>query len=345
MLNVLAAPRFRAMALTSWLVLACGFLLWILDTHQPIGTWLFLWIARDFSLSLAFFWGATGLGLAILRVSKAPITRLDEKLLIGTAVGVFVVYHVIVFAGLADLLGTFLFVGLPLTGMAAGWTDFLRLMRVLCRLKKLRRSRTISLTRIGGYTLLTVGGLMFFLLAINPSNLGYDAHWYHFAIGEQYTIAGGIERFQEGWYLGAYPQLWSILVTWAFLSPWGGLVEHVTLGLMLEFFIIALTVLFIPVVVRRTLGAPVPLAVGAFLFLFPGMFLYDSSLTGYADHVLGFWGLPTVLCIMRYRRTKCTWDMLLVATCLSAGLTTKYQGVYLVAVAVVMLVPMLWSRG
>src|SRR5258706_9557298 len=67
------------------------------------------------------------------------------------------------------------------------------------------------------------------------------------------------------------------------------------------------------------------------MFLFPGIFLYDSSLTGAADHVAAFWAAPILLWLIRALRSPGPRSGVLLAVAMSGGLLTKYQGIYLVA--------------
>src|SRR4029079_19153728 len=66
-----------------------------------------------------------------------------------------------------------------------------------------------------------VGLLLVYVPILTPHNVQHDARWYHLTIAQQYAAAGAITRFPEGWFLGAYPHLASLLYTWAMLMPAG----------------------------------------------------------------------------------------------------------------------------
>ena len=69
----------------------------------------------------------------------------------------------------------------------------------------------------------------------------------------------------------------------------------------------------------------------AALFLFPGIFVYDSTLCCGSDHILAFWAVPILLATRRLLRR---WDVAS-AVVLSVGMAgavlTKYHAIYLLA--------------
>jgi hypothetical protein len=87
----------------------------------------------------------------------------------------------------------------------------------------------------------------------------------------------------------------------------------------------------------------------AFFFLFPGLFLYDSSLGLAADHILAFWAVPLALAVRRMVQRP--WDprrAALVGLMMAGAASTKYQAIYLLVpatLAVLFAVAReLWSR-
>src|SRR5262249_28237605 len=133
---------------------------------------------------------------------------------------------------------------------------------------------------------------MIYLTIMTPENASFDARWYHLPMAEHYASLGAIRRFPEGWYPGAYPQLPSLLYTWAFSLPETALFDRVELAAHLEYTLFLATLAGVPIVVRCLV--PHARASGAWtaLFLFPSVFVYDSSLTAAGDHVLAFWAIP-----------------------------------------------------
>ena len=133
------------------------------------------------------------------------------------------------------------------------------------------------------------GLLLVYLPILTPNNVGFDSRWYHLGIAEHYAATGAVQRFPEGWWVGAGPHLASFLYTWAFLLPFGRITDRIELAAHLELSVFLFSLLGIPALVRRLVpprsgGSPYRHAWVA-RFLFPGVFLYDSSLCLGADHV------------------------------------------------------------
>ncbi len=78
---------------------------------------------------------------------------------------------------------------------------------------------------------------------------------------------------------------------------------------------------------RRLAGIRVPYAAAA-VFLFPGLFLYDSSLITGADHILAFWAPALGLALVRLGRRFTVREAVLAGALTGATILTKYQGSY-----------------
>jgi hypothetical protein len=166
-----------------------------------------------------------------------------------------------------------------------------------------------------------------YLQVMTPLNVGGDSYWYHLPIAEHYAASGAIRPFAEGWYLGAYPHLASWYYTWAFLAP-GEIFDHVTLSSHLEWMVFLATLGGVASLTRRLLGGRrVPFA-GAAVFLFPGLFLYDSSLITGADHILAFWAPAMGISLLRLRKRFSVAEAALAGALLGAAIATKYQASY-----------------
>jgi len=220
----------------------------------------------------------------------------------------------------------------PLACFAAGGPALLADARRLRR--HLRHARRLTGSPPGRFSLgaLAIGGFgiagvsLLYLNILTPLNVGYDARWYHFALAEHYAAAGAIARFPEGFFGAAWPHFASWLYTWAFLSP-GSLFFHMELAAHLELAVFLATLGGVPILVRWILrGRRAPRSWAA-VFLFPGILLYDSSLSGAADHVLAFWLLAVLIAVARLWRSFERSSCLLLA-CVAAGAAlTKYQAV------------------
>ncbi len=312
-----------------------GIGLWQLNGHYPVRHWL-VWVYLQIWL-LAASWALACLsgGHAILRRVRALSLPLREHVVFAFACGVLEFAVGIFLIGLFGGLGRVAFLAWPLAMMASGLRPLLRLGRRAWRRVRLARRRPgLSRPSPGAYAIFffgSVGALALYLNILTPSNISYDARWYHLALAEHYVAASSIARFREGWFAGALPQLSSYLYTWAFLLPGSTLFTHVEVAAHLEFVIFLATLASIPLAVRWLLrGVRAPLSWVA-LFLFPGIFVYDSTLCGAADHVLAFWAVPIFLATGRFWRSWTKQNACLLAAMAAGAALTKYQAIYLLA--------------
>ena len=347
--------------LTAWLppkvrqaiflaVLLAGLVVFALvaNEHYPLRHWLFFVYARLWLLGLLFMLSSLAAGWRVLGWLLPVPSEPGERLSIALALGVLIFVWGIFLFGIIGWLGMPVFFAWPAALLLFGGRrlarDFKRAWRRLrpfgFRLVQPRNS--IEAMAAAG---LVVGLIALYLQVITPSNVGFDAQWYHLPIAEEYASAGRIFPFLEGWYLGTIPHLASLLYTWAFIGP-GGLFEHVALAAHLEWFLFLATLASISVLTRRLLaGVRAPYAAAA-LFLFPGIFVYDSGLACMADHVLAFWAAPMALALLRLRRWFTPREAVTAGLVTAGAALTKYQsGSYLVAAAVVAVVGWtIWRR-
>ncbi len=254
---------------------------------------------------------------------------LRQRLVMALGLGVLAWALGIVAFGLVGLLGRVAFFALPIGFLGAGGPPLLRLLWRAGRL--LRR---LPASRIGGWARLrqvlgVVAVLIVWVPVLTPRNVAYDAMWYHLPLAEQYAAGGAIFRLDEGWFNGTMPHLASYLYTWAFLTPFGRLFDSIELAAHLELVLFLATVASVPVLIDVLLPRPRLHAAWAGFFLFPGIFLYDSSLGGGADHVLAFWAIPLALAFRWcWRRPSLVSGAVFGAFVAGAALT-KYQGIFL----------------
>ncbi len=333
---------------------------WQLHGHYPIGQWLFwtfleIWALCGFWV-LACFSG----GYAIVRGLRLGLP-LRQQVLFAFASGVLAFALGIFFIGLARGLGPVSFFAWPAAMMAAGGPGCWRLGRRAWR--RLRRARARpGLLRPSplGYALVVFGAICVLALYLNvltPFNLAYDARWYHIAVAEHYAADHAVARFPEGWFQGAVPQLASYIYTWAFTLPGASLFTHVELATHLEMVLFLATLAGLPLLVRWLLGSirAATSSSGSLasfswvaLFLFPGVLVYDSTLSGAADHVLAFWAIPIFLAAARLCRRWTTADAVLLGLMCSGAALTKYQAIYLlvpIAIAISVTTVIVGWRG
>lgn len=333
---VWSAARIRQGA--SALVLLCGLLLvstWVND-FVPFSEWIAWRLALHFLASALFLVSCLGMGLSLLSLVDRSPSRTDERVVLSLTLGTLASFSLIFGAGLMGALGSTFFFVLPALQLALGGKALLSLFRHQSRVLSkfgfaLFRPRTWP--EASAVVLGLLGCLLLYAQMVTPANLGADTHWYHLPIAEHYATSGAITPFVEGWYPGAYPQLASVLYTWAFCLPFGVLADKTYLVSHLEWVFFLATLGSLGVLVRRVAGrGRFPFA-GAVLFLFPGIFVYDSGLIGAADHILAFLVPPLGLALFRFLRLRTTGSAVVLALVLSTTALCKSQGVYFVPFA------------
>ena len=327
----LTRARVSRAILCLLLLLSVGVFAWVADNHYPLRHWLFFMYAYYWLLSAFFAAASLAAGLRVVSALLPEPPRLGEKLALAFALGTLVFVLGIFVGGLLGLLGHVFFFAWPALMLGFGarftWGEVKRVRRHLSG-----RSSCIFLpcrpVQILAAALMGLGLVAVYLQVMTPLNVGGDSYWYHLPIAEHYAASGAIRPFAEGWYLGTYPHLASWLYTWAFLAP-GELFDHVALSSHLEYVLFVATVASLSPLCRRLLsGRRVPFA-GAAIFLFPGLFLYDSSLITGADHVLAFWAPALGIALIRLAKNFRVREAVLAGALTGAAILTKYQASYL----------------
>ena len=305
----------------------------------PPKDWLVFFYARCWLFML--FFGGTSLiaGWRVQSWLASVVPRPGERLTIAFALGVLLFACGVFIAGLAGGLGRVFFFAWPLALMAFGargaWRSARRFQRRYARFGAgLLAPRTVP--GILACALLVLSLTAVYVEVMTPSFLGIDAQIYHLPVAEQYALSGRIRPFADGYYPATYPQLASLLYTWAFLAP-GSLRLHTALASHLEWLLFLATLAGIAPLVRRLVGRRVPFAAAA-LFLFPAIFVYDSSLITTAEHVNAFWGVPIALAVLALARRFDAGEAALAGAMTAGAALTKYQSTYFLvpAVAVVL---------
>jgi hypothetical protein len=322
--------RIRTVCVCAILCLALVVFAWTSNEHYPLREWLVFMLARYWLFTLLFSAACLSTGMRIIKLILPAPPRLGEQLTFGFALGVLVFTLGVFLGGLAGLFGRVFFFAWPalmlVLSARSGWRDLRRVRRHLHRFGA-RLFMPRGFIEAAAAILLVISLVAIYLQVMNPLNVGGDSYWYHLPIAEEYVARGAIRPFAEGWYLGAYPQLASLLYTWAFQSP-GTLFDHVALSSHLEWALFLVTLVGVSVLARRLLGGTrLPYAAAA-VFLFPGIFLYDSSLITGADHVLAFWAPALGLALIRLGRRFEPREAVLAGILTAGPLLTKYQGSY-----------------
>ncbi|MGB8293813.1 MAG: hypothetical protein WCG85_00140, partial [Polyangia bacterium] len=103
---------------------------------------------------------------------------------------------------------------------------------------------------------------------------------------------------------------------------------RIVLSAHLEFFLLLVTLAGIPLLVERLLPRSRVRGAWAATFLVPGIFLYDSSLSVAADHVLAFWAIPIALAAFRFVVAWTPSRGVLLGAMLAGAAMTKTQALY-----------------
>lgn len=292
------------------------------NRQYPISEWLLVRVLEYWALAL--YWGASCLGAGLLLVSRvAPRQyRPSEAAFVAFPLGVLTFGITTFVAALIGRLNTVYFYCAPGVLLAIAWSDLVRWVRRVRAAGVLPRAWTHwdVLAAVLGVT----GLVLVYVPILTPHNLQHDARWYHLPIAAQYAALRALPRFPEGWFLGAYPHLSSLLYAWAMLWP-RGIVDRLELCAHLEFVVFLVTVASIPAVLRRLVpGARLPASWAAF-FLFPGFLVYDANVSGGADHIAAVWAPGGLLALLAVLRTLSPRHAAIVGAMAAGALLTKYS--------------------
>jgi hypothetical protein len=340
----LLSPRLRAGLATFALLVGWVVFARCVGEFYPLKHWLFIRYLKFWALCAGMACACATSGLRVVAALGGSALRLGENLLLSFACGVMLFGLGVFAAGVLGWFGPVFFFAWPvvLTVLAGR-----RPWRTLAGAARQLRSGAFlprSPLELGCAALLCLGLVGVYLQVLTPDNVGFDARWYHLGIAEQYAVRGRIERFSEGWYLGAYPQLATWLYTWAFLWP-GTMFERIALATHVEWLLFLATLPGVGLLANRLLAPARVRWAGCAVFLFPSIYLYDSNLNGGADHVLAFWAVPCALATI-YLIERPSARRVLLASLLAAGaISTRYQSIYLLVPASLLLLYALARAG
>jgi len=323
----LLGPRL-AERISPWLVLAAlagstYVLAGIFHEQSPLQNWLFWRYAGVWLCCAAFAAACFSVGnLIVHHLSEADEPKTGHFTL-SFAAGVFAFFLLTSLAGFLHGFGKVSFVLIPAALFAVGAKQ---LWRDLPRLRESARSGgwALSPVEVAAFALGALGLTVIYLNVLVPDNASYDTRWYHLAIAEHYAAAGGIIRSVEGNVTVTLPQLTSILASWAFCIPWGGLFERYELAAHLEFVLFLATLPGVVALVRSLVPGVSARWAWLAMLAFPSLFVYDSSLHGGADHVAALFAIPTYLSLLRAWKSLPLRACLLLAISVCGLLMSKY---------------------
>jgi hypothetical protein len=313
----------RSAALVVLLLAAAAFFLKVTGESYPIEHWLFWHYAAYWVACAAWLAGVLGVGhLTVTRAFRLSLP-LHEATVTALAVGLFEFELAMLLAGAVHSFRWPLFVLMPLAFIAGGMPalgELWRGWRALFRRRRPPLGLTSALAI--GFGILVFAMIYFAMLS--PENVQFDSRWKHMSLAEDWVAWGGLRRKDEGWLFAARPHMTSLLFTWAFLLPGAALFDKMLLCAHLEYVIFGVTTLVgIPALVRRVLPRADPRVVWAARFLFPGVLLYDSSLSAGADHIGALFGIPAALLTFRAWKRLEPRPTLLLAAVLAGAVLVK----------------------
>jgi hypothetical protein len=330
-LRALPLPDWRATAVLVVLLLSLGFFASVVNRHYPFEHWLFFRYATYWLCTGVFLAGVLGVGqLTLVRLFKLRLP-IHEQTVIALALGLFEFELAMLLIGVLQRFHTALFFAVPLAFLVGGLPGIRALTRSWLGVYRHARPRLGPIGLMAAAFGVIVFAMIYFS-ALTPENVQFDSRWKHMSLAEDWVAWGGLRRREEGWLFSARPHMTSLLYSWAFLLPKARLFDKMLLCAHLELAIFAVTTLVgIPALVRRLLPRIDPRAVWAVRFLFPGVLLYDSSLSAGADHIGALFGVPAALCLFRtWRRLELRPTLLLAAVLAPAVLVKETIALMLV---------------
>ena len=322
----------RVVALVASLLLGAYWLVDCVDAFYPVKLWL-IWRYAGYWAGAAFYTLACQMaGLPIVERLGRDF-RASERLLLGQATGMVVFFVGMFVLGLLGLYTKPVFFLWPLTLMALGAPTSFRVGKRLWRLRRAMFARPrapMPPLRVLAYGLSLVSLLIIYSQIVHPLNTSFDARWYHLSLAEQYAAHGRLLRFPNASFVNAYPQLVSFLYTWAFLAPSAVLFDKVELCAHLVFVMFGWILFGVGLLTRRLVPRAPPTA-WCVVFLFPGLFLYDSGLHLGSDHAAALFAVPLLLTGLLAVKSWQTRNWLLLSLMVSGVTLTKYSAVTLLA--------------
>jgi hypothetical protein len=317
-------PQLRHIGLSGVLLASTAIFAVVIHQHLPFQSWLFFHYASCWLLVTVFCAACLALGHCLTR-PLTPTLPILERVTLAFAAGVLAFATLVFLTGIAHLLNAWSFFALPGAALLLTGPRALReLGPELCAAvidvwtrPSSGLARAITVCGI-------IGVVLVYLPILSPENVAYDSRWYHLAIAEHYAVDGAIRRFPEGLVAASYPQTATMLYAWALSSPFGGLFDRVELAAHLEFALFLATLAGIPSLVARLLPEPRGRATWAALFLFPGIFVYDSELSCAADHVAALFAIPIFLALLRAWHAPTPRSCALLAIFVAGALSVKY---------------------
>lgn len=330
------ARVLRAAGLVCSALAMDGGLFWIFNRDQPVLDSPLSQYALALAIAALFACSSWSLGLLIVKKLLPGRTRLDERLALGFVFGILAFHFCVWLLGVLGLLNRPACLLLPLVFLVAGARNAWSMRRRISQLGGVLANRRRPQTRgvkahwLGAFTLFVLAGH-----CLTTASIGYDSAWYHLPVAEIYAARHAIRPFADGWYLGAFPQLASVMYAWGMVVA-----REPALGLTTSAFIeltFVASAIFGVIPCVRALSPVRGRATWAWatIALFPAVYLYPPRIE--ADYAAAAFAPALLLLTLRaYRRFEVR-ELVGWATVLGGVSLVKYSAVSLLAFPVLLI--------
>ncbi|HKP55400.1 MAG TPA: hypothetical protein VJV78_01695 [Polyangiales bacterium] len=301
----------------------------------PIELWLFWKMLKLWGWTLLFNLACASFGqFLIWRVLKLRALPALESAAMAMPTGVVALAMFMYAAGALGLYRPWFAVLLAVAMTVVGARDALRLAKEIWSEWHVPEGRSVLQGTLAAIGAVCVG--IIYLGVLSPDVLNYDATWSHQVIAQEYARLGRMVPFIAD-YNRNVPHLASLIYTWDHLIPTTRAAERWMLALHAEFSLFIWTLVAVNAALRMILNDQGLRRGWVCFFLFPIIFVYDSTLGGASDHVCGFFSVPIALAALRCsERFERGFAALLAIQCAGAVLT-KLQAMFLVVPATLVL--------
>lgn len=298
----------------------------ILDADTPLLESVLIRYAAAAAFATAFAAASLSSGLAVVRYLMPGRLGWEERLALAFPAGALCFQLGTFGLGLLGALNRPTALLLPCALLAAGSKATWRVLRrAISTTRPVARgaAQPVLLTCLGALALAYLAGH-----ALTSDSIGYDSSWYHLPVAEAYAATGSIRAFRDGWLLGAYPQLASILYAWALVVTRDSALGLTTAALVELTFVASACFTIVPLT-RSLLGSRnrrnrVHWA-WTTIALFPAITLYPPRIEG--DYVAAAFAAPLLLCAFKIWEGPERRSVVLGALLLGGLLLVKYSAI------------------
>ncbi len=305
-----------------------------LNSHYPLREWLFWRIALLWLYVAVYSCSCVGVGLVLLRRAfRVPESAVLESWLLGMAAGQAAFVVSLYGFGAIGAFHPAMSIALPILCLAVGWRDLVRLVgRTVSTVRERRADGTVfgDLTVKVASAWALLGLAIIYIIGFTPATISLDAAWYHLPVAHDYVRAGGLIPFPSE-YNRNFPQMNSIVFTWAFMLPG---MEHPfdwMMALHLDYSMILWKALGVAVGAHIMLGESRTRGLWTGFFLFPMVFTFANSVSGGPEHFSGFWTIPMFVATLRMLKDLDPRWCAILGVFAGGAILSRYQSVYMIA--------------